>query len=194
VLVPCRIATGEDADDHRGPEHRVSARVLAGDDHRLRRLALLGQRPQVLRFLPERQLLVRNCRAHSATLPATLPFLLNAATTGRLTPQRARRKPPRERRLCEGRTVAGNPTPWRVEIAPDEFKLFGDCTRDDLEAATTLIEDRAADRQLSAGYELGDEVLARRLLMGLTDQQRNLFAVLEVIKMVDGEQLKREDV
>jgi hypothetical protein len=31
-------------------------------------------------------------------------------------------------------------------------------------------------------------------LMGLTDQQRNLFAVLEMIKMVEGEQAKREDV
>ena len=50
---------------------------------------MLGQRPQVLRCLPERQLLVRNCRAHSATLPATLPFLLNAATTGRLHPKGA---------------------------------------------------------------------------------------------------------
>jgi hypothetical protein len=90
--------------------------------------------------------------------------------------------------------VAGNPKPWHVEIAPDEFKLFGDCTRDDLEAATTLIEDRAADRELSAGHELDDEVLARRLLMRLTDQQRNLFAVLEMIKMVEREQSEREDV
>jgi hypothetical protein len=30
--------------------------------------------------------------------------------------------------------------------------------------------------------------------MGLTDQQRNLFAVLEMIKMVEREQTKREDV
>jgi len=89
--------------------------------------------------------------------------------------------------------VAGNPTPWHVEIAPDEFKLFGDCTRDDLEAATGLIEDRAAERELFAGRELDDDVLARRLLMGLTDQQRNLFAVLEMIKMVEGEQAKRDD-
>jgi hypothetical protein len=106
----------------------------------------------------------------------------------------SRKSPARERRLCEGRTVAENPTPWQVEITPDEFKLFGDCTRDDLEAATGLIEDRAADRELSAGRELDHDVLARRLLMGLTDQQRNLFAVLEMIKMVEGEQAKREDV
>ena len=90
--------------------------------------------------------------------------------------------------------MAENPTPWQVEITPDEFKLFGDCTRDDLEAATGLIEDRAADRELSAGRELDHDVLARRLLMGLTDQQRNLFAVLEMIKMVEREQTKREDV
>jgi hypothetical protein len=90
--------------------------------------------------------------------------------------------------------MAGNPTPWHVEIAPDEFKLFGDCTRDDLEAATGLIQDRAAHRELSAGHELDDDVLARRLLMGLTDQQRNLFAVLEMIKMVEREQTKQEDL
>jgi hypothetical protein len=57
-----------------------------------------------------------------------------------------------------------------------------------------LIEDRAANRELSAGHELDHDVLARRLLMGLTDQQRNLFAVLEMIKMVEREQTKREDV
>jgi hypothetical protein len=119
-------------------------------------------------------------------------FLLNAPTSGRLAPALSK-KPPRERRLCEGRTVAGNPTPWHVEIAPNEFKLFGDCTRDDLEAATGLLEDRAANRELSAGHELDHDVLARRLLMGLTDQQRNLFAVLEMIKIVEREQAKRED-
>jgi hypothetical protein len=107
---------------------------------------------------------------------------------------RFQKKPPRECRLCEGRTVAGTPTPWQVEITPDEFKLFGDCTRDDIEAATGLIENRAADRELSARRELDHDVLARRSLMGLTDQQRNLFAVLEMIKMVEGEQAKREDV
>ena len=90
--------------------------------------------------------------------------------------------------------MAGNPTPWHVEIAPNEFKLFGECTRDDLEAATGLIEDRAANRELTAGHEFDDDVLARRLSMGLTDQQRNLFAVLEMIKMVEREQAKREDV
>jgi hypothetical protein len=90
--------------------------------------------------------------------------------------------------------VAGTPTPWHVEIAPDEFKLFGDCTRDDLEAATGLIEDRAANRELSAAHEVDHDVLAGRLLVGLTDQQRNLFAVLEMIKMVEREQTKREDV
>jgi hypothetical protein len=57
-----------------------------------------------------------------------------------------------------------------------------------------LIEDRAAERESPAGPELDDDVLARRLLMGLTDQQRNLFAVLEMIKMVEDEQAKREDV
>jgi hypothetical protein len=100
----------------------------------------------------------------------------------------SKKKLPDERRLCEGGTVAGNPTPWLVEIAPDEFKLFGDCTREDLEAATGLLEGRAANRELSAGHELDDDMLARRLLMGLTDQQRNLFAVLEMIKMVEREQ------
>jgi hypothetical protein len=60
--------------------------------------------------------------------------------------------------------------------------------------ATGLIEDRAAERESPAGPELDDDVLARRLLMGLTDQQRNLFAVLEMIKMVEDEQAKREDV
>jgi hypothetical protein len=64
-------------------------------------------------------------------------FLLNAATTVWLAPERSK-KPPSERRLCEGRTVAGNPTPWHVEIARDEFKLFGDCTSDDLEAGDGL--------------------------------------------------------
>ena len=70
--------------------------------------------------------------------------------------------------------MAGNPTPWHVEIALDEFKLFGDCTREDLEAATGLLQDCAANRELSAGHELDDDTLARRLLMGLTDQQRRI--------------------
>jgi hypothetical protein len=57
--------------------------------------------------------------------------------------------------------VAGNPTPWHVEVAPNEFKLFGECTRDDLEAATGLIEDRAANRELTAGHEFDDDVSQR---------------------------------
>jgi hypothetical protein len=48
--------------------------------------------------------------------------------------------------------MAGDePTVWRVEIAPEEFKLFGDYNRDELEAAAGLIQNRAASRGFSAG-------------------------------------------
>jgi hypothetical protein len=85
-------------------------------------------------------------------------------------------------------------TTWHVEIAPDESKPFSDCTGNELEAAARLITDRATQRDLSAGRELDDDVLARRVWMRLTDQERRLFAVLEALKTVEEEQAKREDL
>jgi hypothetical protein len=90
--------------------------------------------------------------------------------------------------------MAGDePTVWRVEIAPEEFKLFGDCNRDELEAAAGLIQNRAASRGFSAGGQPHDDAVARRRLMRLTDQERRLLAVVEMIKIVEEQQTKGRD-
>jgi hypothetical protein len=47
---------------------------------------------------------------------------------------------------------------------------------------------------VSAGREREEDVFARRVWMGLTDQERRLFAVLEALNTVEEEQAKRTDV
>jgi hypothetical protein len=77
--------------------------------------------------------------------------------------------------------MAGSkPLVWRVEIAPEEFKRFGDCNRDELEAAAALIKDRARRRDLSTVGELDEVEVARRT----TDQERWLVSIAELIKTV----------
>ena len=82
------------------------------------------------------------------------------------------------------------PMVWRVEIAPEEFKPFGDCNRDELEAAAALIKDRARSRDLSTAGELHEDEAARLRLMGMTDQQRWLVSVVELINTVAEQQTK----
>jgi hypothetical protein len=81
--------------------------------------------------------------------------------------------------------MAGSkPMVWRVEIAPEEFKLFGDCNRDELEAAAALIKNRAGSRDLSTLGELHEDEAARLRLMRMTDQERWLVSIAELIKTV----------
>jgi hypothetical protein len=87
--------------------------------------------------------------------------------------------------------MAGSkPMVWRVEIAPEEFKLFGDCNRDELEAAAALIKDRTRNRGFSTGGELHEDEVARLRLMRMTDQERWLVSVAELIKTVAEQQTK----
>jgi hypothetical protein len=87
--------------------------------------------------------------------------------------------------------MAGSkPTVWRVEIAPEEFKLFGDCNRDELEAAAALITDRARSRGHSTAGELHEDEAARLRLMPMTDQQRWLVSIAELINTVAEQQTK----
>ena len=66
--------------------------------------------------------------------------------------------------------MAGSkPIVWRVEIAPEEFKPFDDCNRDELEAAAALVKDRAGSRDLSTAGELHEDDVARLGLMEMTD-------------------------
>jgi hypothetical protein len=78
---------------------------------------------------------------------------------------------------------------WRVEIAPEEFKLFADCNRDELEAAAALITDRARSRDLSTVGELHEDEAAR-LLMRMTEHERWLVSIAELIKTVAKQQTK----
>jgi hypothetical protein len=86
--------------------------------------------------------------------------------------------------------TGSKPMVWRVEIAPEEFKRFGDCNRDELEAAAALIKDRARSRDLSTAGELHEDGAARLGLMGMTDQERWLVSVVELIKTVAAQQIK----
>ena len=87
--------------------------------------------------------------------------------------------------------MAGSkPMVWRVEIAPEAFKLFGDCNRDELETAAALIKDRAGSRGLSAVGELREDEAARLGLLRMTDQERWLVSVVELIKTVAEQQTK----
>jgi hypothetical protein len=79
---------------------------------------------------------------------------------------------------------------WRVEIAPKEFKLFGDCNRNELDAAAALIKDRARSRGLSTVGELHQDEAARLGLMRMTDQERWLVSIAEFIKTVAKQQTK----
>ncbi len=84
--------------------------------------------------------------------------------------------------------VGDKPLVWRVEIAPEEFKLFGDCNRDELEAAAALVKDRG--RGLSTTGELHADEVALLRLMQMTDQERWLVSVVELIKTVEELQTK----
>jgi hypothetical protein len=76
--------------------------------------------------------------------------------------------------------MAGSkPMVWRVEIAPEEFKRFGDCNRDELEAAAALIKDRARSRDLSTAGQLHEDEAARLRLMRMSDQERWLVSIAE---------------
>jgi hypothetical protein len=87
--------------------------------------------------------------------------------------------------------MAGSkPMVWRVKIAPEEFKLFEDCNRDELEAAAALIKDRASSGGLSAVGELHEDGVARLELMRMADQERWLVSVAELIKTVAEQQTK----
>jgi len=82
------------------------------------------------------------------------------------------------------------PMVWRVEIAPGVFKLFGDCNGYELEAAAALIKDRARSRGLSTAGELHEDEVARLGLMGMTDQERWLVSIAELITTVEDQQTK----
>jgi hypothetical protein len=82
------------------------------------------------------------------------------------------------------------PMVWRVEIAPEEFKLFEDCNRDELEAAAALITDRARSQGHSTAGELHEDEAARLRSMRMTDQERWLVSIAELIKTVAEQQTK----
>jgi hypothetical protein len=89
--------------------------------------------------------------------------------------------------------MAGDkPLVWRVEIAPEEFKLFGECNRDELETAAALIMHRARSRGFSTTGELREDEVARLGLMRMTDQERWIVCIAELITTVDQQTKRRK--
>jgi hypothetical protein len=65
--------------------------------------------------------------------------------------------------------------------------------QDELDAAAALIKDRARSRGLSTVGELHEDEAARLGLMRMTDQERWLVSIAELIKTVAKQQTKGRD-
>jgi hypothetical protein len=76
----------------------------------------------------------------------------------------------------------------RVEFATGKSKRVRDCSREELEAAVALLVKRAVDRARRAG-----PVTTRRAMMGLSQDQRQLVAYVELFKAVEEEQMAIEE-
>ena len=81
-----------------------------------------------------------------------------------------------------------------LEIGPGEFKRLADCTGSEIESAIRLIAQRRIDRawlaEQAAGPDRGELTIARRFFANATEDERDLIAYWQMVKLVEEAHLR----
>ena len=81
-----------------------------------------------------------------------------------------------------------------LEIAPGVFRLLGDCTGSEIEAAIRLIARKRIDRawiaEQAAGPDRDELTIARRFFANASDAERDLIAYWQMVKLVEEAHLR----
>lgn len=80
-----------------------------------------------------------------------------------------------------------------LEISPGQFKRLGDCSGPEIEAALRQIARRRIDlawaREQAAGGNADGRTIARHFFVDATEDERNLFAYWQVVKVLEADRL-----
>ena len=81
-----------------------------------------------------------------------------------------------------------------LEIARGVFKRLGDCTGSDIESAIGLIAQKRIDRawiaEQASGPDRSELTIARRFFADTTDEERDLIAYWQMVKLVEEAHLR----
>ena len=81
-----------------------------------------------------------------------------------------------------------------LEIGRGVFKRLGDCTGSDIESAIGLIAQKRIDRawiaEQASGPDRSELTIARRFFADTTDEERDLIAYWQMVKLVEEAHLR----
>jgi hypothetical protein len=81
-----------------------------------------------------------------------------------------------------------------LEIGPDVFKRLGDCTGAEIESAIRLVARKRIDRawidEQAAERDQGALTIGRRFFANTTEEERDLIAYWQMVKLVEEERLR----